>query len=808
MPRSRRPYGKTISSPTNKDHNTESTTKSQEQGNIVSKSKKLGSSNKTSSRFAQQPESPSLPLQSASSTITTRKPNVKIRRKQALRETTNLYPKLSTDTRNDTVIQSNEVKKKKQASSGDEITPRASNCNKIKQQHRSFDETQLYSQYAGDESSTPNCKSSSNSIQQRVKGDDEQSREHESDMSAMDCSSDSLGLESPNDQKLEHTMKSETMDVLETENSEEHDIACNKAKESDLPDGTSRHVEEIHFDSKLVDSNGYPTVSKGLMKRALAVKADNENVLHVLMSSCGGRNTKRRNHLMQSSASSIQSHYTLESSTLLGATIPVRRCDSFDSTLTCDTFAKYEHEQLNDEDDDNPTIKNVCADMKRYLAASGGTSYATQNKIIGNTSESDLNEKFNGCKVSSDLLSEDPRPKKDTEQEDGTVQTIDTENRSVVTHPQLPPGWKVKVSRSKNQVYYVHPDFGSTWHCPVVTQKPIEIKKLDSQTESLHLKATKNAKVNMEEGQHNKSVSKGKYMCSELNSEQSPFVTETYSKNDFFHDGHIPAEEKASAIQENKDVVFAQKQHRKFEIYKDPPSTIEKASKVSLQEQNGSGDTQSHEKMAPVLILPRKSQMTNTKDINADKKFSFDSDKNASFSIDGGTTMSSDREDCRISLHNEQSASEESSISHADDSPRFLDFSNEIESENVEDIFSDGSDNGNHLSEKNSEDESRPNCPTSSRSSNLSHSSSSDTSECDDYDVTRMRDIQENSSHQPEKLADRLARLRHPLCSLQYLNQIARENLVRKRSSSFQSSSCRDSRKKKVDKIRVSYGKK
>ncbi|KAL7551895.1 hypothetical protein ACHAWF_015873 [Thalassiosira exigua] len=30
----------------------------------------------------------------------------------------------------------------------------------------------------------------------------------------------------------------------------------------------------------------------------------------------------------------------------------------------------------------------------------------------------------------------------------------------------LPAGWKVKWSRTKNKPYYVHPDFGSTWHCP------------------------------------------------------------------------------------------------------------------------------------------------------------------------------------------------------------------------------------------------------------------------------------------------------------------------------------------------------
>lgn len=31
---------------------------------------------------------------------------------------------------------------------------------------------------------------------------------------------------------------------------------------------------------------------------------------------------------------------------------------------------------------------------------------------------------------------------------------------------QLPSGWKVRWSKTKQKPYYVHPDFGSTWHCP------------------------------------------------------------------------------------------------------------------------------------------------------------------------------------------------------------------------------------------------------------------------------------------------------------------------------------------------------
>jgi len=43
---------------------------------------------------------------------------------------------------------------------------------------------------------------------------------------------------------------------------------------------------------------------------------------------------------------------------------------------------------------------------------------------------------------------------------------------------KLPPGWRVKVSRSKNKAYCIlcTPDFGSTWHWQVVSQHPVEIR--------------------------------------------------------------------------------------------------------------------------------------------------------------------------------------------------------------------------------------------------------------------------------------------------------------------------------------------
>ncbi|KAL9187399.1 hypothetical protein ACHAXT_001502, partial [Thalassiosira profunda] len=40
---------------------------------------------------------------------------------------------------------------------------------------------------------------------------------------------------------------------------------------------------------------------------------------------------------------------------------------------------------------------------------------------------------------------------------------------------QLPAGWKVKWSKTKQRPYYVHPDFGSTWHCPGLVSNVVQL---------------------------------------------------------------------------------------------------------------------------------------------------------------------------------------------------------------------------------------------------------------------------------------------------------------------------------------------
>jgi hypothetical protein len=41
-------------------------------------------------------------------------------------------------------------------------------------------------------------------------------------------------------------------------------------------------------------------------------------------------------------------------------------------------------------------------------------------------------------------------------------------NGELFSHAPLPSGWKVRVSESRKRLYYTHPDYGTSWHCPIL----------------------------------------------------------------------------------------------------------------------------------------------------------------------------------------------------------------------------------------------------------------------------------------------------------------------------------------------------
>lgn len=63
--------------------------------------------------------------------------------------------------------------------------------------------------------------------------------------------------------------------------------------------------------------------------------------------------------------------------------------------------------------------------------------------------------------VSEDMVEEYSLPDEQVNKE-----TTIVINGKEYIHRKLDPGWVVKVSKTRNKPYYIHPDFGTTWQCP------------------------------------------------------------------------------------------------------------------------------------------------------------------------------------------------------------------------------------------------------------------------------------------------------------------------------------------------------
>jgi hypothetical protein len=843
MPRSRRPYGKAVQKRLSSTTNTDAYYYEDDKSINHDEEENMTTRNGSSSKKLLPDDSPagvsSSLLESNSSNAvhkgveTTRRRQDRRRKKVPLRETTNLHPEVSSNSR-DNLFSSSNVSKKKKKSPGDEITPRVSNCNKIKQQKRSSDDTKYFFP-SPSKVISPKRKQMDDIATETVKESQTEDKGQESsEGSGMDCSSDSLGLESPknfeNQDKKINVTASKVIVYASKPTSSCDERILHENHHSEKKISQTDNVEKLYPDSNLVDSNGYPRVSKGLMKRALTSEADNESVLQVLMSSCGGRNRKRPKSIIPSSASSAHSDLTLGSSTLLGATIPLKRCDSFDSTLTYDSYGKFEERHTGFTEVDESNGQNVTL---RHVQKGIKTTHISSRAILEHASDfprpglppANRNRPYNSYQANANAghirntahiaksCEEFHHKRNDAENDDGTVQTIDSENRSVVIHPKLPPGWRVKVSRSKKQVYYVHPDFGSTWHCPVVTQKPVLIKKLQKPNEeTCDNEFDKHSMVCNDE---TKRVSKvGKIGQPDEIHEVQVVDTENLNAGAIDTWSHGPSFENEDECPDQdpvmKEIVLSMKQKRKFSIYEDPVSENELI--ANAIEEHGTDVNHSQQDTLQMQLLHQERQTDKVNNSNS-------GEQNPPFQQSGtrataGSTKKNSHNSVNVEISMAQktaqnssmyngSKSEESSISNVDNSPRYLDFSNEAEVDSFDEVDSDKS-HDHHMSEKSS-DESMPLDSTSSRSSNnLLASSSPNIS--DSAGNTRQELGHENIQSIRETLAERLARLHHPLCSLQRLDDIIRDKKLRKSPTLYHSRS-NTHRVRRMDKIRVSYGK-
>ena len=648
------------------------------------------------------------------------------------------------------------------------------------------------------------------------------------------------------------------------------------------PSNPKRHKPESSTTHLMIDSRGNPIVSKGLLKRARESKADNEKVLQVLMQSCGGKQRSPRSRLGQRMAyGSDASDMTLSSATLVGATIPLMRSNSLDSSVTFQTFDTDVNANANagaNEGAGTGTGTDTVGNHEALAMMAGrmGDSGRSKRKEVHGSerprhkspARQVMTVKSNNCESTN--VKPAPKTKSIPKQrqskviqkedsDDDTVRTIDSITKCVISHPKLPPGWSVKVSKSKKLPYYHHPDHGASWYCPVVKRSEIRVESYESssasedQSNDANLEVDADADADAEEGEdHNDDIGMHR---------QGPSITKPKIPLDNLNRGKKKVENFAQVNQEtsaNGFVTTSSKQATQFPIYCDPAHSSSESNDDnvnaknknegkcastrtctrSLQNQKATVDY--HEKYNSSLGVS--SEEVNGNDTNqtdclekVDKASSVPVDPHENeddfangvdFDMNGDAEMESEvsshgLEDVEViasvvkhaakkvqktfsedkssfkgftsktskgqSFLFESSSSEQSAIENENNSPRFLDFDQGIESDS---------------NETNSE---RSSGSLSMESSKVSPISIPDEGlEEDSQSDDRIEMIRRKPHF--ETLTDRLKRLNAPICSLQRLPEIiaAREAANADKQSRRKTSS--GSKKNKRGKVKVTMG--
>lgn len=226
---------------------------------------------------------------------------------------------------------------------------------------------------------------------------------------------------------------------------------------------------------KVTRGHGRPLVTKGMIRRAREADFDNSEAIAAMLASRPSR------------AHNDQEH---QSPSIVGSTLQVYQTPSADeSELSMCTIHETQYRgdglcgrKVYDRGDgqaEKPTVKegptsgnksgrsNGVA-METGLPSSGKRrSHDHYPRTLGPESYKQASPR-NGASfherqaVGGDLSGVGNRLGQETD-----AASIDNgDNWS--SHPPLPPGWAIKISKSKNKIYYIHPDFGKTWYCPVV----------------------------------------------------------------------------------------------------------------------------------------------------------------------------------------------------------------------------------------------------------------------------------------------------------------------------------------------------
>ncbi|KAL3792301.1 hypothetical protein HJC23_006213 [Cyclotella cryptica] len=177
------------------------------------------------------------------------------------------------------------------------------------------------------------------------------------------------------------------------------------------------------------------------MVRARNGPTDNTRVLAAMLNSCSGK-SKCRNDSTHTEASGV----SLVGSTVGGASLQ-RSASADESEVTIQDCTSSSH---------TSKVTGASDVLEKYWSRSNPTRTPKNQQ--------------NNVHASSNDLSSASFVRRPTSVERKTLSDqVVSQLRSGYTFPSqihLPAGWQVRISKSKGKPYYVHPDFGSTWHYP------------------------------------------------------------------------------------------------------------------------------------------------------------------------------------------------------------------------------------------------------------------------------------------------------------------------------------------------------
>jgi hypothetical protein len=287
----------------------------------------------------------------------------------------------------------------------------------------------------------------------------------------MDCASDSdsLSLDSspeknpPATKKAVKTVRTLNRDTLERKNQQQ---AGYLNDHSDRPSVQDSDINLPHEQGKVpkaptegIQTNSsspnvdtlQPMVTEEHIKRLRDGPADDESVFRLVLCSDTMKTQNRDN------------------SPLIGSEIGVtelRRSDSLDeseiSSVTMIGMGRESVVHLTDTSQTLPDSRPVFPRLPHYSRKNDSKRQTYGTKTLQTRS-------FEGRLEMEHRYESDSSIEEWSIADDSASVPIEfLVNKRKYLHPPLPPGWKVKVSHNKARPFYQHPDFGTTWHCPVV----------------------------------------------------------------------------------------------------------------------------------------------------------------------------------------------------------------------------------------------------------------------------------------------------------------------------------------------------